>query len=154
MDLRNFHLRLRISEVESHLSQIEDTRRVDNSGLKQRQQRRLLEEKKSIRGTLDVIIYLILSILVEITSEIFLYCLPDKPLNREASEDFYPCPAASYSTLFVDFWGRLTTFRGDSFTLQECMELLQRTTKLVRCEFHDIEDLYFQSPQFCTASPS
>ncbi|KAJ7751656.1 hypothetical protein B0H16DRAFT_1260536, partial [Mycena metata] len=43
-------------------------------------QRRLTEEKTSIQRSLDSILYPILTLPTEITAEILLHCLPDKPV--------------------------------------------------------------------------
>ncbi|KAF7372159.1 hypothetical protein MVEN_00075000 [Mycena venus] len=53
-----------------------DTTRRFSTRLKPERQRRLMEERTNIKGSLDRIIYPILRIPVEITSEIFLHCLP------------------------------------------------------------------------------
>ncbi|KAJ7721416.1 hypothetical protein B0H14DRAFT_2411673 [Mycena olivaceomarginata] len=53
-----------------------DTTRRFSARLKPERQRRLSQEKISIQESLDRIIYPILHIPVEITSEIFLHCLP------------------------------------------------------------------------------
>jgi hypothetical protein len=43
--------------------------------------------------------------------------------------------------VFADSWGRLTSFRGDSFTPAECLALLRRASRLVRCEFCTIDEV-------------
>ncbi|KAJ7730067.1 hypothetical protein DFH07DRAFT_929905 [Mycena maculata] len=223
MNLQNFRLRLWLSEIEAKLSQIQDeakATRVENSRLKQERQRRLLEEKKGIQASLDRIIYPILSIPVEIISEIFLHCLPEELTVPSASigpmlaaicqqwryialgdcrlwsslkidVKYGDCHAPPFSLLvkewlcraknmlsslhivlpnsglccsnsffnglaehpcilpaswFTDSWAHLTSFRGDLFTFQECMELLRRASRLIRCEFHDIAAAYDPTP--------
>ncbi|KAJ7751648.1 hypothetical protein B0H16DRAFT_1227134, partial [Mycena metata] len=47
--------------------------------------RRLAEEKTSIQQSLDSIVYPILTLPAEITTEIFLHCLPDKPVEPNGS---------------------------------------------------------------------
>ncbi|KAJ6513500.1 hypothetical protein DFH09DRAFT_1288241 [Mycena vulgaris] len=88
MNLQNLRLRLRLSETEDQLLHIEaethENRRSSTAKLQKvlslkERQRRLNNEKTSIEEALDLITYPILSIPVEITSEIFLHCLPDEP---------------------------------------------------------------------------
>ncbi|KAF7356157.1 hypothetical protein MVEN_00946400 [Mycena venus] len=77
MKLENVRLRIRLSDIETLLLQMEtDTSRRFSARLKQERQRRLMQEKTTIQKSLDLIIYPILSIPVEIMSEIFLHCLP------------------------------------------------------------------------------
>ncbi|KAJ7763638.1 hypothetical protein DFH07DRAFT_939266 [Mycena maculata] len=213
MNIQNFRLRLRLSEIEAQLLQFGDEthpRRGENSRLRKERRRCLLEEMTAIQRSLDLIIYPILFIPAEITSEIFLRCLPNEPTKPSASiapmlltaicrtwrslalgdprlwstlkvdtrhanrlsnlipewllragnmlsslhiqlpntdsryfdsyfhdgsEGFACNPSSS---LFTDSWGRLTSFRGDSFSLEECVELLRRAEWLVRCEFHEL----------------
>ncbi|KAJ7750141.1 hypothetical protein DFH07DRAFT_961559 [Mycena maculata] len=61
----------------------------------------------------------------------------------EESEEYSYGVAAS---LLADSWGDLTSFRGDFFTIEECMELLRRASRLVRCEFHRINCIYDSVP--------
>ncbi|KAJ7509599.1 hypothetical protein B0H11DRAFT_2270018 [Mycena galericulata] len=88
MRLDTFCLRFRLSEIDAQLAQIENSYRPSYqqviSGLKKERQRRLLEEQKAIQESLDRIVYPILTIPVEITSEIFLRCLPDQPTQPSA----------------------------------------------------------------------
>ncbi|KAJ7742777.1 hypothetical protein B0H16DRAFT_1890103 [Mycena metata] len=49
--------------------------------LKEERQRRLTEEKISIQRSLNSIVYPILSLPVEVTTEVFLSCLPDEPVQ-------------------------------------------------------------------------
>ncbi|KAJ7085015.1 hypothetical protein C8R43DRAFT_1174403, partial [Mycena crocata] len=83
MKLQNFLLRLRLTEIEEQLLQIQG--RPDNR-LKNERQRRLLNEKTSVQESLDLIIYPILTIPAEITTEIFLHCLPENPAHPSATE--------------------------------------------------------------------
>ncbi|KAF7368684.1 F-box domain-containing protein [Mycena venus] len=81
MKRENIILRIRLSDIESQLLQMETdsdtaTNRRTSTRLKQERQRRLMKEKETIQESLDLIIYPILGIPVEITSEIFLHCLP------------------------------------------------------------------------------
>ncbi|KAJ7694002.1 hypothetical protein B0H14DRAFT_2419344 [Mycena olivaceomarginata] len=77
MKRENVRLRIRFADIELQLLQMEtDTTRRFSARLKPERQRRLLQEKISIQESLDRIIYPILYIPVEITSEIFLHCLP------------------------------------------------------------------------------
>ncbi|KAJ7639611.1 hypothetical protein DFH06DRAFT_966108, partial [Mycena polygramma] len=50
--------------------------------LKQDRQQQLLKEKTTIEKSLDLIVYPILTLPVELTSEIFLHCLPAEPVQR------------------------------------------------------------------------
>ncbi|KAF7355942.1 WD40 repeat-like protein [Mycena venus] len=77
MKRENARLRLRLSDIESQLLEMESdpTNRRFSTRLKQERQRQLVKEKMSVQESLDLIIYPILSIPVEITSEIFLHCL-------------------------------------------------------------------------------
>ncbi|KAJ7648726.1 hypothetical protein DFH06DRAFT_1209435 [Mycena polygramma] len=79
MRIENIRLRLRLSEIESQLQEIASSShpRFRNARLGQELQRRLRKEKISIQDTLDSVIYPILTLPVELTCEIFLYCFPD-----------------------------------------------------------------------------
>ncbi|KAJ7464343.1 hypothetical protein FB451DRAFT_1370163 [Mycena latifolia] len=88
MNLHNFRLRLRLAEIDALLVQIEDDiHRPSKSSsiqdrtrrLHQERRRRLTNEKTAIQESIDRIVYPILTIPVEITSEIFHHCLPDEP---------------------------------------------------------------------------
>ncbi|KAJ7509592.1 hypothetical protein B0H11DRAFT_2421593 [Mycena galericulata] len=88
MKLENFRLRFRQSEIDAQLLQIENPsrpKREENGRLKQERKRRLLGEKTAIQESLNRVIYPVLTIPVEITSEIFLHCLPDKPIRPNGS---------------------------------------------------------------------
>lgn len=95
MKLRNVRLRVRLEEVEGMLIQIVDEihRLFKNSSstqnrvyrLQKERQRRLTEERTRLQAYLNHIIYPILSIPAELTSEIFLHCLADKPIVPSAS---------------------------------------------------------------------
>ncbi|KAJ7210575.1 hypothetical protein B0H12DRAFT_1157464, partial [Mycena haematopus] len=84
MKLENLRLRLRLSEIESQLQQTDTSsnessnRRTTRQGtrLKQERKREMIVEKTTIESSLRLIVYPILTIPVEITSEIFLHCLP------------------------------------------------------------------------------
>ncbi|KAJ7464347.1 hypothetical protein FB451DRAFT_1489528, partial [Mycena latifolia] len=97
MNIPNFRLRLRLAEIEALLVQIEDDiHRPSKSSsiqettrrLHEERQRRLTNEKTAIQESIDRIVYPILTIPVEITSEIFLHCLPDEP--QQPSESTAP----------------------------------------------------------------
>ncbi|KAJ7698143.1 hypothetical protein B0H17DRAFT_1177509 [Mycena rosella] len=87
MNLQNFRLRLRLCEIETLLVQIDDEihQRSKNRRLLKERQRRLNNEKTAIQQSIDLIVYPILTIPVEITSEIFLHCLPDEPQRPSVS---------------------------------------------------------------------
>ncbi|KAJ6480949.1 hypothetical protein C8R45DRAFT_905564, partial [Mycena sanguinolenta] len=89
MNLENSRLRLRFSDIESQLLQMDNSeddpppdRRTTRQGTRMKQERKrelkreLMMEKAIIEDSLRLIIYPILTIPVEITSEIFLHCLP------------------------------------------------------------------------------
>ncbi|KAJ7648639.1 hypothetical protein DFH06DRAFT_1095428 [Mycena polygramma] len=82
MKLANIRLRLRLSAVDSQLREIESpppNRRLSER-LKQDRERQLLKEKNTIEESLNLIIYPILTLPVELTSEIFLHCVPVEPV--------------------------------------------------------------------------
>ncbi|KAJ6480956.1 hypothetical protein C8R45DRAFT_1215855 [Mycena sanguinolenta] len=89
MNLENSRLRLRLSDIESQLLQMDNSeddspsnRRTTRQGTRMKQERKrelkreLMMEKTVIEDSLRLIIYPILTIPIEITSEIFLHCLP------------------------------------------------------------------------------
>ncbi|KAJ7817051.1 hypothetical protein B0H14DRAFT_2374216, partial [Mycena olivaceomarginata] len=89
MKLENLRLRLRLSEIESELLQIGTPSSSSSNWrfrprLKDERQRRLMEEKTTIQQSLHLIVYSILTIPVEITSEIFLHCLSVNPAQPNA----------------------------------------------------------------------
>ncbi|KAJ7122341.1 hypothetical protein C8R44DRAFT_919571, partial [Mycena epipterygia] len=53
--------------------------------LQKERQRRLTDEQTRLQAYIDHIIYPILTIPSELTSEIFLHCLPDEPVSASAS---------------------------------------------------------------------
>ncbi|KAJ7698126.1 hypothetical protein B0H17DRAFT_341680 [Mycena rosella] len=67
--------------------QIDDEihQRSKNRRLQKERRRRLNKEKTAIQQSIDLIVYPILTIPVEITSEIFLHCLPDEPQRPSVS---------------------------------------------------------------------
>ncbi|KAJ6513527.1 hypothetical protein DFH09DRAFT_1099910 [Mycena vulgaris] len=88
MKLQNFHHRLLHTEIEAQLLQIAEilnNRHVRTYKLHKERQRRLNNEKKAVQKAIHRITYPILNIPVEITSEIFLHCLPDEPQLPSAS---------------------------------------------------------------------
>ncbi|KAF7370149.1 F-box domain-containing protein [Mycena sanguinolenta] len=212
MILENSRLRFRLSDIESQLLEMDNSeddspsdRRTTRQGTRLKQERKrelkqtLMKEKAIIENSLRLIIYPILTIPVEITSEIFLHCLAaietalSRPstqlaplllgricrtwrdiaytsprlwavlqvsswwrtdwvkewLRRAASAPLslrltlsdtrfpffkgYVCGCPS-SVLFNDHWEHLTTFYGDGFTLAECITLLARAPRLIRCQ--------------------
>ncbi|KAF8217122.1 hypothetical protein K438DRAFT_1798327 [Mycena galopus ATCC 62051] len=79
MKLVNLRLRHRLSDVESQLLQLEtdsSSNRRSSTRLKEERQRRLIKEKLTIQDSLRLIVYPIFTVPVELTSEIFLHCLP------------------------------------------------------------------------------
>ncbi|KAJ6582179.1 hypothetical protein B0H19DRAFT_1117727 [Mycena capillaripes] len=80
MKPQNIRLRRRLSDIESQLLQIEcPTNRRVSDRLKPERQHQLMKEKISIQESLNLIVYPILTLPVEVTSEIFLHCLPTEP---------------------------------------------------------------------------
>ncbi|KAJ6582188.1 hypothetical protein B0H19DRAFT_1117740 [Mycena capillaripes] len=80
MKPKNIRLRSRLSDIESQLLQIEcPTNRRVSDRLKPERQHQLMKEKISIQESLNLIVYAILTLPVEVTSEIFLHCLPTEP---------------------------------------------------------------------------
>ncbi|KAJ6513509.1 hypothetical protein DFH09DRAFT_941412, partial [Mycena vulgaris] len=81
--LQKLHSRLRLSEIDIQLLQIEadilESRGSRTRRLHKERQRRLNNEKKAIQTTMNLITFPILTIPAEITSEIFLHCLPAEP---------------------------------------------------------------------------
>ncbi|KAJ6582240.1 hypothetical protein B0H19DRAFT_1117811 [Mycena capillaripes] len=87
MKSENLRLRRRLYDIESQLLQIEcPTNRRGSERLTQERQRRLVKEMTIIQESLDLIIYPILTLPVELTSEIFLHCLPNEPQQPSARE--------------------------------------------------------------------
>ncbi|KAJ7509598.1 hypothetical protein B0H11DRAFT_2421599 [Mycena galericulata] len=87
MKIENIRLRVRLSEIDVQLVHMRNpahSRQEETSGLLKERQCGLLEEQKTIQESLDCIIYPILTIPVEIISEIFLHCLPDQPTQPSA----------------------------------------------------------------------
>ncbi|KAJ7879305.1 hypothetical protein B0H14DRAFT_2341527, partial [Mycena olivaceomarginata] len=89
MKLENLRLRLRLSDIESELLQLEtpsssSSNRRFSPRLKEERQRRLMKERITIQQSLHLIVYPILTIPVELTSEIFLHCLPVDPAQPNA----------------------------------------------------------------------
>ncbi|KAJ7304567.1 hypothetical protein DFH08DRAFT_903373 [Mycena albidolilacea] len=89
MKLENLRLRLRLSAIESELLQLEtpsssSSNRRFSPRLKEERQRRLMKERITIQQSLHLIVYPILTIPVELTSEIFLHCLPVDPAQPNA----------------------------------------------------------------------
>ncbi|KAJ6626724.1 hypothetical protein B0H10DRAFT_1941726 [Mycena sp. CBHHK59/15] len=83
MDLNNAQLRSRLSEIEGQLADLDiphwkDVTRISG-------EERLREERQRLRDSLDTITYPILTLSVEITSQIFVHCLPDGPRQPNTS---------------------------------------------------------------------
>ncbi|KAJ7762561.1 hypothetical protein B0H16DRAFT_1807114 [Mycena metata] len=76
MKPKNIILRRRLAYVESQLT-TEPLPSRHSPRLQEERQRRLTQEKITIQRSLNSIIYPILTLPVEITTEIFLHCLPD-----------------------------------------------------------------------------
>ncbi|KAF8217151.1 hypothetical protein K438DRAFT_411998 [Mycena galopus ATCC 62051] len=99
MKVENLRLRLRLCDIESELGQMEshcDSRDPESSptpsqrptpqGTRPEERKtELMMEKTSIQNSLGLIIYPILTIPVEIISEIFLHCLPALPAAYAAA---------------------------------------------------------------------
>ncbi|KAJ6478054.1 hypothetical protein C8R47DRAFT_1051286 [Mycena vitilis] len=86
MKRANNRLRLRLSAVESQLREIESpppNRRLSDR-LKEDRQRQLLKEQITIEEALELIVYPILTLPVELTSEIFFHCIEPVPSVRVA----------------------------------------------------------------------
>ncbi|KAJ7762569.1 hypothetical protein B0H16DRAFT_1688154 [Mycena metata] len=79
MKPKNITLRRRLAYV---VSQLEDESLPSRHSprLNEERQRRLMEEKVTIQRSLDSMVYPILTLPVEIMTEIFLHCLPNHPL--------------------------------------------------------------------------
>ncbi|KAJ7181120.1 hypothetical protein C8R46DRAFT_1319788 [Mycena filopes] len=75
----NLILRRRLAHIESHPEPESISSRRSRS--KEERRRRLTEEKNAIQKSLDSIVYPILTIPFEITAEIFVNCLPDRPIS-------------------------------------------------------------------------
>ncbi|KAK7024898.1 WD40 repeat-like protein [Favolaschia claudopus] len=85
MKIENLRLRIRLDDIETLLFELQTPSTSQNrvntrqgTRLKQERCRRLREEKVIVKQSLNRIIYPILTVPVEITSEIFLQCLPDR----------------------------------------------------------------------------
>ncbi|KAK7024900.1 WD40 repeat-like protein, partial [Favolaschia claudopus] len=88
MKLENMRLRIRLDDIKTLLSELQNPSSSVNTRqgtrLKLERRRRLIQEKAVVQQSLDRIIYPILTVPVEITSEIFLQCLPDAPTEPRA----------------------------------------------------------------------
>ncbi|KAJ7085010.1 hypothetical protein C8R43DRAFT_314220 [Mycena crocata] len=138
--MKSTPLRSRLDSVESqliHLNQHLESIRQGSSAfmeivLKEERRTRLTREKETLQRCLNSIVFPILTIPVEVVSQIFLYCLPDAPAPLHG-------PIAPVLLTHICRYWREIAF--GEFRLWNSLEMTgQNTLALVRGSFDDDKD--------------
>ncbi|KAF8217110.1 hypothetical protein K438DRAFT_411513 [Mycena galopus ATCC 62051] len=167
MKLENLRLRHRLSDVESQLLQLEtdSSNRRSSGRLKEERQRRLIKEKLTIQESLRLIIYPILTIPVELTSEIFLHCLLESEVDAQLSTSLAPLLLGQICRMWRDIaytnprlWAALeiSSWGGDGFRclVQDWLRRAGSVPLSLNLTLPHDSCQYFTEPSVCDVCPS